>query len=332
MAIIAKFDKGNGRPRRLRYIQTLPTLCTLGNVLCGFGAIQLCMRATFLAGGQTNPATDITLDSAVLERMLPSHIVMAAYLLFMAMIFDALDGRLARWTRHTTDFGAQLDSLADVVSFCLAPAVIILALLTRQISTVEFITPFSETIFARLAWLMAAVYVACGVLRLARFNVENEPVEQAHQTFRGLPSPGAAGAIAALVILHDHLYFYDRSVAKAMTEQGGSFSEWLVLVLPFAALLLGLLMVSRFRYPHLINEYLRRRWAIPDVVKFLIAIGLVVLYLEITLAVVLAIYAVSGPAVALVAKMRRNDVPAEEPVDAAAPSADPPPTSEHDIG
>jgi len=85
----------------------------------------------WLAGGSTAPLVIIERNSQLIERLLPTHIVMAAYLLFLAMIFDALDGRLARWTRHTTDFGAQLDSLADMVSFGAAPPLIVVALFTR---------------------------------------------------------------------------------------------------------------------------------------------------------------------------------------------------------
>ncbi len=137
MAVIAKLHKPDShekhKRRRLRYVQTLPTICTLGNLICGFGAIHLCLRAVWLAGDASAPLEIIPRNSEMMERLLPTHIVMAAYLVFLAMVFDALDGRVARLTRHTTDFGAQLDSLADMVSFGAAPALLVITLLTRQI-------------------------------------------------------------------------------------------------------------------------------------------------------------------------------------------------------
>src|SRR5205085_3796266 len=97
----------------------------------------------------------------------------AAYLIFVAMIFDALDGRLARFTRHTTDFGGQLDSLADTVSFGAAPAFIALLLFKYEGPTLPFA-------FSRLIWAVGALYFSCAAIRLARFNVSNEHGEQHH--------------------------------------------------------------------------------------------------------------------------------------------------------
>ncbi|MCG3137636.1 MAG: hypothetical protein HJJLKODD_01485 [Phycisphaerae bacterium] len=289
------------RRRRLRYIQTLPTLCTLGNLICGFGAITLCFRALWLAGGNNNPADVITLHNNMWERLLPSHLVMAAYLVFLAMVFDALDGRLARWTRFTTDFGAQLDSLCDIVSFGVVPPLLMIALLTRQLqgSSPLVVTPFSSDILGRLAWVAAAIYAACAALRLARFNVENQEVEQAHQTFLGLPSPGAAGALACLVILHDHVFFYDAVrrpvVAKMAGAQGGLLSDMLLVSLPILAVVLGLLMVSRYEYFHFVNRYLRGRRTFAGMIRVLFILVGVWVYPEITVGVLVLVYALSGP-------------------------------------
>jgi CDP-diacylglycerol--serine O-phosphatidyltransferase len=326
MPIIGKIkEKRSGKERRLRYVQALPTLCTLGNLLCGFGVIHLCMRSALFAGALENPASNATLDSAALERMMPSNLVIAAYLIFMSMVFDALDGRLARWTRHTTDFGAQLDSLADMVSFGTAPAVLIIAMMNRQLHTnlAAAPAPFSESLLGRLTWIMAAVFVACAALRLARFNVEQESVEQAHHKFRGLPSPGAAGAMACLVILHDHVFFYDRSTARLIHDQGTMISDLILWSMPPFALVLGLLMVSRWPYTHVANTYLRRRWDIGDIVKFLVIAALVVLYPEIMLSVMVVGYAVTGPMIGAWRRSRRDagdetpleDIPVDSPND-----------------
>ena len=127
------------------------------------------------------------------------HFIAAAYLIFVAMLFDALDGRLARFTRHTTDFGGQLDSLADVISFGAAPA--FLALAGVQVDDLPL-----PAFFARLFWAIGALYMSCAAIRLARFNVSNEHGEQHHFSFLGLPSPGAGGAVAAFILMQQDLY------------------------------------------------------------------------------------------------------------------------------
>ena len=324
MAAIAKLHRPGPSPkrkqRRLRYVQTLPTICTLGNLICGFGAIHLCLRAVLLAGDVSAPLEIIERNSQLMERLLPSHIVMAAYLVFLAMILDALDGRLARLTRHTTDFGAQLDSLADMVSFGAAPALIVIALLTRQMHGAEplVIAPISGPLLGRVAWMAVAVYVASAALRLARFNVETEPDEESHMRFRGLPSPGAAASLACLVILHDHVYFYDRfGGPKMLADQGGWGSEVVLWSLPVLGILLGLLMVSRFEYVHMVNRYLRGRRSFAGMVKLFFLVALGVTYPEIALPVLVVGYALSGPAVAVYQRLRGtgDDSREEEVVD-----------------
>src|SRR3954469_6554707 len=105
----------HGRRAYVRSIYFLPSLATLGNAVCGFGAMYVA------AFDPVNVGSD-----PWAQFLLRYHFVAAAYLIFLAMVFDALDGRLARFARHTTDFGGQLDSLADVVSFGAAPAFIAL--------------------------------------------------------------------------------------------------------------------------------------------------------------------------------------------------------------
>ena len=124
------------------------------------------------------------------------------------MVFDGLDGRLARFARHTTDFGGQLDSLADAISFGAAPAII--ALHVFKFDGVD-VPPF----VARLIWAGGALYVACALLRLARFNVSNEHGEQSHMSFLGLPSPGAAGAVLGVVLMQQDLLLESRLAEPA---------------------------------------------------------------------------------------------------------------------
>src|SRR6187401_3225016 len=142
----------HGRRAYIRSVYSLPSLATLGNAVCGFGAIYV---AAFDA---TNVGNDPWARFLLLHRFSA-----AAYLIFLAMVFDALDGRLARFARHTTDFGGQLDSLADVVSFGAAPA--FLALQVFKFDGPAHM-PF---VLSRLIWAMGALYFSCAAIRLARF-------------------------------------------------------------------------------------------------------------------------------------------------------------------
>src|SRR5262249_44765263 len=154
-----------------------------------------------------------------------------------------------------TDFGGQLDSLADVISFGCAPAFLALQLFNHAYLTLD------APMLTRLIWASGALYVSCAALRLARFNVSNKHGEQHHFSFLGLPSPGAAGAVAGWVLLQ-------RSVAEHAAAAGadrgwqsalGSLASGCLWLLPPLLLGTGLLMVSTIRYPHLVNRYLRGR-------------------------------------------------------------------------
>jgi CDP-diacylglycerol--serine O-phosphatidyltransferase len=210
-------------------------MATLGNAVCGFGAMYV---AAF-------DANNVGRDP-VAQWLLSYKFLAAAYLVFLAMVFDALDGRLARFTRHTTDFGGQLDSLADVVSFGAAPAFITLILFKSE-------GPENVPFFvSRLIWAIAALYFSCAAIRLARFNVSNEHGEQHHFSFLGLPSPGAAGAVVAMILMQQDL----RLMGYGWTDTLASVCLYL---LPILVLGSGLLMISNIRYPHVVNRYLRGR-------------------------------------------------------------------------
>src|SRR5688572_31864432 len=111
----------HGRRAYIRSVYFLPSRATLGNAVCGFGAMYVATFDTLNVG-----------NDPLAKWLLTHRFMAAAYLIFLAMVFDALDGRLARFTRHTTDFGGQLDSLADVVSFGAAPAFITLMLFKSE--------------------------------------------------------------------------------------------------------------------------------------------------------------------------------------------------------
>ncbi len=302
----AKHHPGKSRRKRLAAVATLPTMMTLGNLLCGFGAIYCAILSVQADGADLSR---LTFRSPLLERMMPTYLAVGAYLIFAALVFDALDGRLARLTRRTSDFGGQLDSLADMVSFGAAPAALVLCLampLLREQSDAIL----GGKLYWRMAWVAAAIYVACAAIRLARFNVENVHDESAHMSFRGLPSPGAGVALAALIVLHEEVIRVEMQWA----------SRWLVLALPVAAFVLGLVMVGNLRYVHLVNVYLRGRRPISHLVALLIVATLAWVVPQLVLAVLIVGYALSAPVVALWRRLTGRAVPKATHQHPAAPS------------
>jgi len=270
--------------RRLKAVAVLPSLATLGNLVCGFGAVYMCVLSADSQGGDLPRAT---LNSPRIETWFPTYVTIGAYLIFLAMFFDVLDGRLARLTRKTSDFGAQLDSLADVVSFGLAPALLVLCV-ARPPGGVAELTAWERALW-RADWIMMAVYVCCAAVRLARFNVESVKDESGHKYFKGLPSPGAAAAVISVVILHQDIL-----------RQGGDgqhwLSDWVVRLAPPLTLVVGLMMVSRVRYPHMINTFLRGRRPLSHVLAILAAILVLTVLAGIqwTLVVLSCGYALAG--------------------------------------
>jgi CDP-diacylglycerol--serine O-phosphatidyltransferase len=227
------------RKQRLKYIAILPSLVTLINGACGFLAIVMASK------GRRVQADEF------------SYFAVSAYLIFLAMIADMLDGRLARMSKNTSSFGGQLDSLCDVISFGVAPAFLMVEILGSKLSSAGFADDHSLT---RFVWFAAAVYMSCAIIRLARFNVENEEDESAHMSFIGLPSPAAAGVVASVVLFHE--------------ETLPSFDVTLYLI-PLLAIGAGVLMVSRLRYPHVLNQYLKGKKPFAYLIRILFLLGLV---------------------------------------------------------
>lgn len=286
MKIVGKIESRRQKlrlhERRLKAVAVLPTMATLGNLVCGLGAIYMCMLS-YGAGG-ADLATK-TLNSTRMESWFPTYAAIGCYLIFLASAFDGLDGRLARLARKTSEFGAQLDSLADIVSFGVAPALLAMTVARPALP----IPALSEAarVWWRIEWVLLAAYVCCAGLRLARFNVENEEDESAHQKFRGLPSPGAAAALISVVLVHEEFIRVTRL---------NFASGWVGLALPFLACGLGLLMVSRFKYFHLVNSLLRGRrpfWQIV-LMGFFLLVGAII-YPQPTIAALALTYAASGP-------------------------------------
>ena len=277
-----------GRRAYIRSVYSLPSLATLGNAICGFGAIYV---ASIDPHAQANdPWTQMFFGHRFLA---------AAYLIFAAMLFDAIDGRLARFTRHTTDFGGQLDSLADVVSFGVAPAFLMLHIFRDRY-------PELPTVLSRTVWATGALYVSCAAIRLARFNVSNEHGEQHHYSFLGLPSPGAASVVAAFVLMQQDLSEPTERFGLPFHPALVEVSSIFVCLMPALVLLAGLLMVSTIRYPHLVNRYLRGRRSIERLLGSLVLVLLIIVVHRYTLGIGTLAYTFWGPLGWAGARIRRR--------------------------
>ncbi len=185
-----KTDQSTKRDKVRKGIYVLPNLFTTANLLCGFYSIIIAIKGDFL---------------------------MAAVPLLIAFLLDGLDGRIARFTNTTSKFGAEYDSLSDLVAFGVAPAVLVY---TWGLST-----------YGKWGWIAASLFVICGALRLARFNIQIGIIES--KLFNGLPIPAAASIVATGILLYYYL------------GGEGPYRNILVLLSVFAV---ALLMVSNIKY------------------------------------------------------------------------------------
>jgi CDP-diacylglycerol--serine O-phosphatidyltransferase len=247
--------------QRLKYITILPSLVTILNGVCGFAAIVFAGK-----GAKPGPGEF-------------SYFAMSGYMILLAMIADMLDGRLARMNKSTSSFGGQLDSLCDIISFGVAPAFLMLSVLEEKLAGFSELNPAAETFLKRFIWLAAAGYIICAAIRLARFNVENAEDESAHMSFIGLPTPAAAGVIVSLVILHQ--------------ETLPSLNV-IIYALPFSALGAAVLMVSRIRYPHILNQYLRGKKPFAYLIRVLLLLAFVIWSRQAALALIFCGFAASS--------------------------------------
>jgi CDP-diacylglycerol--serine O-phosphatidyltransferase len=257
---------------------------TLGNLVCGFAAIHFAVRAMYELGADLATGSQPTPRSGLWELMLPSFLSVGAGLVILGLLFDGLDGLLARVTRSTTDFGGQLDSLADVVTFGIAPATLMVALMTKQLAGDSIIpSPISAHFVGRFAWVSAAVYAAFVGIRLARYNVEHAKADFDYRTFRGLPCPGAGLVMVSLIILQDDV------------DIGQTAQAAIVYAMPFVALASAFLMVSRIPYKRFHRTYLLGRWPFGRFVGFIAIVAAFSLYKAPVLALLAFWYWLSGP-------------------------------------
>jgi CDP-diacylglycerol--serine O-phosphatidyltransferase len=216
----------------VRKIVILPTLLTLGNAVCGLAAIAY-------AGKIGKDGTTAALNE--------HYLAISGWLVLAAMVFDAMDGYFARLFKAAGRFGAELDSLCDAISFGAAPAFLLLQLGPG----------WSQPHLHQALAAVAALYLMCTILRLARYNVESLEGVGSGKRFRGLPSPAAAGCVATLAILRGSLATrypdWNRDAVVPALEAWAAIGAFLV----------ALLMVSQVSYPHLTKSMLRRKTATP---------------------------------------------------------------------
>jgi CDP-diacylglycerol--serine O-phosphatidyltransferase len=236
-------------------VQLLPNLITLANAFCGL-----------LALSKTIDALTLSREAALVfyEKM-----EAACFLVFLGMVFDALDGLVARMTGGGSAFGAQLDSFSDALTFGAVPALMTKVLIEHETPP----TPGN----ARLHFLAAATFALMAILRLVRFNLEPDPSaavkerEEEFKTFRGLPSPAAAGTVAStlwlyLILRRPELEIEEgtptwlhRLVGVMRDVEWAPLLDWIPSLLLGLLPILGLLMVSNLRYVHGISYVLSRR-------------------------------------------------------------------------
>ncbi len=240
------------KPRRSgikRGVYILPSLFTTASLFCGFYSIIKSINGDF---------------------------VTAAWMILLAGIFDGLDGRVARLTKTQTDFGIEYDSLVDLASFGLAPAIM------------AFIWGLKD--FNRFGWGVTFIYFACGALRLARFNVQSSSVEKRY--FQGLPIPAAAGVITSFIIFQERFSF------------SHMIFKYVLLFMMFAV---ALLMVSSVRYRSFKNIDFSKPHSFIFLVIAALTLGVIASMPQETLFCASFLFMISGPIEEIVHLVHRKN-------------------------
>jgi CDP-diacylglycerol--serine O-phosphatidyltransferase len=281
--------RGHRGRRPLPPVSVVPTIITLGNLVAGFAAIHYASKPIDASGpwGWTT-------------------LTVAGALIFLGMACDAVDGSVARLTRSTSELGAQLDSLADLVTFGVAPAFMMLRLVSHMLAgdaTAPILGPDADSEMAKVIWAVAAAYVVATALRLARFNVETpSAAAEDHLVFRGLPSPGAAGAIASLILLHQHLL----AGPEMAGEAPGVLSQAFAFTIPGVALACAAAMVSGLPYVHVMNRYVAGGRSFGYAVRIILPVFTLLLWFQETMALGFTAYALSAPIRRIWPRLRRR--------------------------
>ena len=242
------------------HIYLLPNSLTAGNLFFGFLAILRCIQANY--------ATDMVIIS--------EYFTQAVWFILCSVICDALDGRVARLGGRESLFGKEFDSIADVVSFGVAPSLMMLFLILQPTEKYPF--------FLQIGWLIAFVYLLCASVRLARFNVLTHPmltpIERLKESkdFLGLPVPAAAGMIASLVL-----------VLNSLELRG------LAIVLPPLMLAIAVLMVSNISYPSFKDLDWHTSTRLKTFIYLIFGLAIIFIIKELAFALLFLSYIMYGP-------------------------------------
>lgn len=257
-------------------IYFLPNLMTAGNLVCGFVALTKIVEA------EVGSAT------------FTSDIKQSIMFILIGCVFDLLDGRVARMGGKESPFGQEFDSLADIVSFGIAPA-----FLMHRVVLADIKFPSPE-----IGWVIAMVYLVCGALRLARFNCLATMGISSGKNFKGFPIPPAAGMVCSLTLL---LLWCE--------EKGIAAREWRY-VLPFMMIFLSFMMISSVEYPSFKSLDLRAKRPFPKLVAAILIFGLMIVMREYILPIVLPIlftvYLIYGFVRTRISRKMREEIEEEE--------------------
>lgn len=216
----------------------IPSLLTTANLFCGFYSIIETLKSDYTT---------------------------AAVVILIAMLFDSFDGKIARLTNSTSRFGVEYDSLSDIVSFGVAPGLLIYTWALND--------------YGKIGWLAVFLFVACGAMRLARFNTQASSTEMKY--FTGLPIPSAAGLIATTVIFDYHILGMGKEVRP--------------IVILLMTYILAYLMVSTIRYRSFKDIHLGERKPLSSLITVVLILVVIVAEPQIMLFILFSLYASSGP-------------------------------------
>ncbi|MCS7151294.1 MAG: CDP-diacylglycerol--serine O-phosphatidyltransferase [Endomicrobia bacterium] len=236
------------------YLYLFPTIFTAANMFCGIYSIILCMKGNFIK---------------------------SAWMILLGIIFDGLDGMVARARKASSLLGAELDSLADFITFCIAPMILVWQLVMYKYGFAGILVCFIFTFF--------------GGLRLARFNtaVYNSGEYKIGHFIEGLPTPAAAGIIVSIVLLLG-ISTAEYSLSKRYITFLLTLLPWMLNLLPGLVVMLALLMVTRLRYPKLNYLRLNQKVSFKMFSLILVAVLLIFAYPESSIFIIFSAYILWG--------------------------------------
>lgn len=267
-------------------LSAFANLLTVGNGVCGFAAIALLLRASIPAdAGGTEPP--------VLSPETLGLFAGAAWLMLLGMVFDVFDGKVARLAGASNPLGAQLDSLADLVTFGLAPALLMVRLAEAAAPAVPW--------WQRAVWFFSLAYFLGALLRLARFTAEQDADEGEHEAFKGLPTPGAAGCVASLVIFYSYIMTFRAKELQWLSQRIDPETlkqvvSHIPIGLPVLGLVLGYTMVSnRLVFAHVGTRLFARKQSFDSLVYMVFGALLLAIFPEACLPLLFLGYVVYTP-------------------------------------